>query len=108
MFETADFRQQLDDAIAGEIARNSIERYERPILNYLQNLATANEPELMAIETRKTVAERRGVPEALRSARELIRTASVFALADKRKNITLGDVQQAYREKFCEVWPFCK
>ena len=108
MFETENFRVQLENAVAQEAARNGITQYDGQIVKYLQDRATENEADLMAIEIRKAVTERRGVPDALKSARELIRVASVLVLGEDRKTLTQADVELAYRVKFCEVWPFCK
>jgi hypothetical protein len=108
MFETNFFKKQLTDAIIAEAGENNLRQYEDSIVEYLQGLASQNEPDLMERELRKSASARRGIPDALKSARELTREACRYAAADKRPLLKLSDIQAAYRGKFCQVWPFCK
>ena len=107
MFETESFRTQIEETVSAEAANNQMERYQRTIVTYLRRLATDNEGLLMEREFRKAAAERRGIPDALRSVRELTREAARYAAADKRTLLTVDDMQKAYEAKFCQVWPFC-
>ena len=108
MFETDNFRQQLEAAITGEAAASGMEQYQPRITSYLQNMATENEPQLMEREFRKAAAQRRGIADALESARGLTRLASRYALAEGRTTLEVGDVEKAFRDRFCQVWPFCR
>ncbi len=108
MFETPSFQESLTSVISNEAAASGLTQYEQSVVRFLQHLATANEPELNAIELRKVASARRGVPEALSSARELARLAATYAANDGRKVLSLSDMETAYRAKFCQVWPFCK
>jgi len=108
MFETEEFREQLESAVSSEAARNNLERYQTASIEYLQRLALENERTLMESEGRKAAGVRRGIADALRSARELTREAAKYAAAEKRTLLTRSDVEKAYQAKFCQVWPFCK
>ena len=108
MFESAEFKNMLQDAVGAEVLRNNMESYHVDIIDFLVSHAKSNESHLMEIEERKNIKERRGVPEALGSARDLIRTASAIAADAERSTITLQDVESAYRDRYCRVWPFCR
>ena len=108
MFETEEFRKQIQEAFITEAANNKTDRYEPEIIEYLQRLASENERLLMEREVRKTAAQRRGIRDALRSVEELTREASRYAAADKRTTVQLADMQKAYVAKLCQVWPFCR
>jgi len=107
MFETRDFRARLTEAVSSEAAGSGLE-YETEIISYLQRLASENESILMEREMQKAASERRGISDALISAKILARDASRFAVAEKRTVLKLTDVEAAYRAKFCQFWPFCK
>jgi hypothetical protein len=106
MFDTSEFRTELTAAISGEASRNGL-GFEDTIIDYLRNLAVENENFLMEQE-RKKATGRRGIVDALESAALLTREASRYVSSDRRKTITLSDIQAAYKAKFCRVWPFCK
>jgi hypothetical protein len=108
MFETDDFKKQLEGAVASEADYRGLKEYEDSIIDYLQRLASENERPLMLKEMRKAASARRGIPDAVNSARILVRRASRYAAAEKRTVLTQSDVEKAYRAKFCRVWPFCK
>jgi histone H3/H4 len=107
MFETDEFKNQLAASISAEAGNNNIERYETRIVDYLQGIATETE-NLEARQMKKGAKVRGGIPDALSSAKELTREASKYAAAEKRKVITLTDIESACKAKFCQVWPFCK
>lgn len=108
MFETQQFKDQLKTAISSEAGRNSMNEYQTAIVDYLFDFARTNEPELMRVEFTKAVSERRGIPDALESARTIVRDASAIARNNNRIVLTRADVEIAYKAKFCRVWPFCK
>jgi adenylosuccinate synthase len=108
MFETEDFRKQLENAISSTAAQQGMTEYQTAITTYLQSLATVNEPVLMENEMKKAVGARRGIYDALESARALVSEAATYAQSEKRKVIQVVDVQKAYSAKFCKVWPFCR
>jgi|ERR1051326_2019573 hypothetical protein len=108
MFETEGFKEELAKAVSSEAGQSGLAQYETRIVEYLQSLASANESVLMESEMKKAVGRRRGVPDALISARELVREASRRTQAEKREILQLSDVQEAYKKKFCQIWPFCK
>ena len=108
MFETERFKKQLTDAVIAEALNHKLTQYQPSIIDYLHGLAYENEKDLMERELRKAVTERRGVREAIDSARMLISEASGYAIRDGRDLLKLSDVQTAYRAKFCQFWPFCK
>jgi hypothetical protein len=108
MFETESFREQIEKAIIREASRNYMTEYEPAIVPYLQRLASDNESILMERELRKVASERRGIEEALRSVAKLTREASQNASSEGRKVLHLSDIQNAYKAKFCQFWPFCK
>ena len=108
MFETENFKAQLTDITEREGRNRGLTQYEPSIISFLQNLAIANENELTRLEERRSFSERRGVPAALTSAREVLSLATAYAVNDKRKIVTRTDVEMAYRAKFCQIWPFCK
>ena len=109
MFETEEFNAQLRDTIIRQASLIKLERYEVQIVDFLQALASENEPHLMERELRKAQGvPRRGIPDALKSARELTMEAARYAVSDGRTLLKLSDIQQAYRAKFCQFWPFCK
>jgi hypothetical protein len=108
MFETQGFKEQLTSVISSQAGTSGMAEYETRIADLLQGLATENEPVLMESELRKTASSRRGIPDALTSTRTLIREASSYAIADRRKILTKADVEAAYRAKYCQVWPFCR
>jgi histone H3/H4 len=108
MFETEDFREQIEAAISREAGRNNMREYQAAIVNRLQRLASENERDLMEEEFRKSVTFRRGVSDALQSVRELTRDASRYALLEGRTVLELSDIQKAYDAKFCQFWPFCR
>ena len=108
MFETPSFRAQLQEIVSSELGRTKITRFETEIPTFLQALATDNEPVLMEREIKKAVGTRRGIPDALQSARELVRDAIVSAVVARRDTLEVADVRKAYEAKFCKVWPFCR
>ena len=108
MFETEEFKENLRSTISREAGRGGLDYYQTGIIDYLQNLATGNEQELMESEFRKSASERRGIPDALSSATELARTAAQIAVAEGKSTLEIDDVRKAYAQKFCRVWPFCK
>jgi hypothetical protein len=108
MFESQDFREKLLGAVKSEAAQNNMNEYQTAIIDFLRTQAVANESTLMESERTKNVAQRRGVPEALTSARQLIKTASAIAAKDKRTLLTEADVRAAHTAMYCRVWPFCK
>ena len=108
MFENESFKSSLTSTVSMEAGRRGLASYETGIVDYLQKLASVNEVTLMEQEMRKVVGARRGINEALQSARELVKEGAKFAAADKRTTLTVADITAAYRVKFCSVWPFCK
>jgi hypothetical protein len=108
MFETESFKNQLRDAVSIEAGSGGLKEYETRIVDYLQKLASENERPLMLDEARKIAGARRGIPDALNSARALARQASAYALAEKRTVLLQSDIERAYQVMFCGVWPFCK
>jgi hypothetical protein len=108
MFEGNQFREQLQQAIADETAHRGLERYEDSIIAFLQELAVSNESVLMESEAERPITARRGIPDALQSARSLVEEAANFTRADGRTTLTLGDMEGAYKIRFCSVWPFCR
>jgi hypothetical protein len=108
MFETESFRDELERTVSAEAANNNMTHYQTAAINFLQEQARQNEPILMDREIRKAAGTRRGIPDALASARELVKEAAQYAAADKRTLITRADIEKAHNAKFCRVWPFCK
>jgi hypothetical protein len=108
MFETQSFRERLADTISRHVTANNLTEYDSTIVSYLQQKAVDNEKALMDIEHKKSASSQRGVNDALVSAITLIREASKYAIADRRKLLTKADVEAAYKAKYCQVWPFCK
>jgi hypothetical protein len=108
MFETENFKTQLTDAITREVGASGLAEYDARIIEYLQRQAAGNEKVLMEQEIRKVAGERRGVANALISARKLIKEASKYAAADRRTLLRMSDFQTSYAALFCQVWPFCK
>ena len=107
MFETENFRSQLEDAISSEAAQANITEYRTSIVRYLQNLALENEAVLMEREVKK-LAGRRGMADALASARQLVREAALYSRSENRTTLYLEDVKKAYQVNFCRFWPFCR
>ena len=108
MFEHPEFKRKLVDVVGAEIVRNDMESYHADIIEFLVSHAISNESYLMEIENRKAAQQRKGDSEAFGSARDLIRTASAIASKAQRTTLTLEDVESAYRERYCRVWPFCR
>jgi hypothetical protein len=110
MFETPDFRQQLKDAVGQAASRADVITYDPAIIDFLQSLAAGNEEELMDVEARQPEESRKGVTHALRSASDLISDAAETyrRTGRHRTHLTVADVANAYRAKFCNFWPFCK
>src|SRR5258706_2208906 len=108
MFETQQFRTQLVDAISTEAGLNNMVRYQTAVVDLLFDYARNNEADLMRVEFTKALPQRRGVVDALQSARTLVRDASTIARNDNRSLLTRADIEVAYKAKFCRVWPFCK
>jgi len=108
MFETEEFRERLQAAVSSEASQNDMERYQTAIVEYLQDLAVANERDLMESEREKTASARRGIPDAIQSTRLLVKEASRIASQQDRRLLERSDVEAAYSNLFCRVWPFCK
>jgi hypothetical protein len=108
MFETDQFRSQLESAIASEAGQRGMSRYQTSVVVFLQTLAENNETILFEAETHKAAGQRRGTAEALTSARDLVKVAASFASADHRTTLTLADMEAAYQAKYCQIWPFCR
>lgn len=108
MFETQSFKEALKVVVFAQAEASGMRVYSDAIVDYLQNLATKNEPILMETEFRKTAALRRSISDALISASVLVKEASSYAATDRRTILTMDDVRAAYNAKFCQVWPFCK
>lgn len=108
MFETNAFKRRLADALYEEATDKGLAGYEPEAVTFLQDLAIANESILMERELRKAAGTRRGITDALASARELAQEASRYARSEKRNTLSESDMEKAYGAKFCKVWPFCK
>lgn len=108
MFETQEFRNQLANAISSEAAQNSMTEYQTAVVDLLFDYARTNEADLMRVEFTKALPQRRGVNDALQSARTLVSDASAIARNNNRTLLTRADIEVAYKAKFCRVWPFCK
>ena len=108
MFESAQFREQLDHEVSAEAGRAGLARYQVAVVDYLQRLAAENEAALMETELRKARESRRGVQDAIASARVLAKAASVCAVAAGRNVLQTEDMQRAYLANFCQIWPFCR
>lgn len=108
MFETQDFRNQVQRTIINEAASNDIKQYQPGIVDFLVRLASSNEKLLMESEIKKEVSERRGTRDAIISVRLIIKEASAIAKRDERNLLTISDVQLAYETLFCQIWPFCR
>jgi hypothetical protein len=108
MFETQSFRDQIKDAVIVEAASRNLTEYETAAVDFLQREAANNERTLMETEVRKIASLRRGVPEALQSARVLAKLAADYAIADRRSVLRESDIRAALASKYCQVWPFCR
>lgn len=108
MFEQSQFRELLERETSSTAGQSGLRFYNAAVVDYLQRLASENEVILMETELRKAQGSRRGIPEALVSARLLVKEASRVASAAGRDTLQVEDMQVAYRAKFCQVWPFCK
>ena len=108
MFEGPEFKRNLVDVVGAEVLRNEMESYHTDIIDFLISHAVSNESYLMEIENKKAADQRKGVSEAYGSARDLVRTASAIAAEAERTTLTLEDVEAAYRDRYCRVWPFCR
>ena len=108
MFETQQFQDELKKIINNAAVSRHLARYQNRAYQFLQDLAIANESDLMTEELKKSAGVRRGMREALQSAESLAQEAADYAVADNRDILTVDDIQKAYQAKFCRVWPFCK
>jgi histone H3/H4 len=108
MFETAQFREQVEHEISTEATQAGLTQYQVAVVDYLQRLAAENEAALMETELRKARESRRGLRDAVASARVLAKAASLLASAAGRNTLQIEDIQIAYRANFCQVWPFCR
>ena len=108
MFETIEFRQQLQTAVAEAVGSAGMANYQELIVNLLWMMARNNESALMEAENRRPYGPRRGIPDALRSAGDVIQTAGLIARRDGRTLLTVNDVVGAYHARFCSIWPFCR
>ena len=108
MFETKEFRDLLKNKIEIEYRRNDMTGFDNNIVDFLQPLASNNEPILTELEAKKSPALRKGLPDALQSIEDLVGDAARYACMDGRKIITVEDVQAALKLRLCKVWPFCK
>jgi len=108
MFETARFKTLLKETIAGEATNQGFTQYEIGIVDLLQLRATENASVLMERELRKSPGMRRGISDALSSAREIIVLASAYAVADKRTVLRVSDVDAALSGTSFRAWPFIR
>ena len=109
MFETPEFRKLIEQAVAAEAASNNFTHYQTPIVDRLVNLAVQNESILFE-QMRKT-GSTKGVEDAIRSAREVIKEAarrSPVNMSAAERVVTLAAFNEAYQAKFCSIWPFCR
>lgn len=108
MFETDQFKDRLKDIISNEAATNQLKEYEVAVVEFLFSRARDNEATLMRAELTKSAALRRGMTDAIQSARVLAKAASALARSESRTVLTAGDMEKAFQAHFCRVWPFCR
>lgn len=107
MFETREFGDRLSREISN-VALAYGTTVEPTIPGVLQDIALQNEAILMERERLRPITERRGIPEAIGSARIIIADAAGYARSARRTQISVADVSEAIRIKFCQLWPFCR
>ena len=109
MFETDEFREKLEGVMIREARRRGLSQYQPAAVIFLQSLARENEAILLEAEERKAVVwRRRGVSDALESARRLARSAADLAGTEGRDTLTWHDVKSALETQYCQFWPFCR
>jgi hypothetical protein len=108
MFETEEFKEELERVLISAARRRGLSHYAPYAALFLQRLATQNETILLEAEERKAVWQRRGQTDALNSARELAKFAATLAVRERHDTLTFEDVRAALEAKYCQVWPFCR
>lgn len=98
------FRDELD---SGAAARNGMEKYQTAIVDRLMQYLRDNREVLMEKEAIKTASLQKTKDDAIASVNTLVKRASEIAADNERTLVEATDFDQAYREKFCMVWPFC-
>lgn len=109
MFETDQFRKQLRETINQASWNKGMRKPgdEEEIIELLISFAIQNERHLMLIESKKPIYSRKGISDALSSARALVDEA-YKTKTEKLDTLTIEDIRRAYINKYCQIWPFCK
>ncbi len=101
------FRDEVKDAVVGAARRGGMKHYQSAIVDRLMQHLQNNRQVLLEQEQIKTASLRKNKSEALESVSTLVKRASEIAANNKRTLVEATDFDQAYKEKFCMVWPFC-
>jgi len=106
MFETAVFRGQIIENLVLATSEFRLDGYHPAIPDALQFLAQANEEFLLQHERQRPAAERRGLPDALKSLGVLAMSAARNARERHAMVIDIPDLARAYATHFGTLWPF--
>lgn len=101
------FRDELNRAVSGEAYRSGMKSYQTIIVDRLMQYLRDNRQVLMEQEAIKTASLQKTKADAIASVNTLVKRASEIAATDQRTLLEATDFDQAYKEKFCMVWPFC-
>ena len=106
MFESAFFTDLLNAVVREEVSASELEDYPIYIVTFLQGMAVDNENKNSEAEFFKIEGEKRGIPEALDSARKIVRKAIEYAVERNKSVLTVEDIQTAYVSFHGQSWPF--
>lgn len=101
----------LRAVVEAEVSRAAgaagLERYQTAIVDRIVTRIAENAPVRRRDELLKEDRSQRTQDDALGSVRVLIEEASRIAKADGRTTVSTDDFEQAFKNKFCQVWPIC-
>lgn len=106
--KSQEFKNRIQSRVEYEAFSEGMERYQTNIVDLLFEYSKENSRLLTEGEMRKEASKRRSEEDALESVSEIIKVASQIAREDQRTLLKESDFRQAYRARYCRIWPFCK
>jgi hypothetical protein len=101
------FRREIEGRLRISAGEYGMRTYESAISDMIFGFAQLKREKNARQELIREASLRRGMPEAMDSVQKLVKSASATAMAAGRDNLTVEDIQRAYQENFCLIWPFC-
>jgi hypothetical protein len=101
------FREEVKSAVAKAAGRAGMEKYHTAIVDRLMSHLESNRELLLEQEMVKTAGMREKQGGCSFVSRISCQEGIGIAAGANRRVVQTEDFDQAHRDKFCMVWPFC-